>query len=67
MAAEIAGFIARWTSLEATAAHLLARLLAVLVTAALLLLGYRLVVGVLGRIVRARPLHETARLRTVYP
>jgi small-conductance mechanosensitive channel len=65
VAAEIAGFIARWTSLEATAAHLLARLLAVLVTAALLLLGYRLVVGVLGRIVRARPLHETARLRTL--
>ena len=65
MAVSLGELITRSTALEATSAHLLARLLAVLLTAALLLLGYRLVVGVLGRIVRARPLHETARLRTL--
>ncbi len=65
MAAEIADFIARWTTLEASTAYLLGRLLAVLATAALLLLGYRLLLGVVGRIVRAWPIHETARLRTL--
>ena len=65
MAGELADFLARWTTLEASTAYLLARLLAVLVTALLLVLGYRLLLGVLDRIVRARPLHETARLRTL--
>lgn len=65
MAAELADFIARWTTLEPSTAYLLARLLAVLVTALLLLLGYRLLLGVVDRIVRARPLRETARLRTL--
>lgn len=65
MAAELADFLARWTTLEASTAYLLARLLAVLVTALLLLLGYRLMLGVVDRIVRARPRPETARLRTL--
>ena len=65
MAAEFADFLARWTTLEASTAYLIARLLAVLVTVLLLLLGYRLLLGVIRRIVRAWPIHETARLRTV--
>lgn len=65
MAAELADFITRWTTLEASTAYLVARLLAVLVTVLLLLLGYRLLLGVVGRIGRAWPIHETARLRTV--
>ena len=65
MAAELADLLARWTTLEPSTAYLLARLLAVLLTAALLLLGYRLLLGVMGRIVRTRPFHETARLRTL--
>jgi small conductance mechanosensitive channel len=65
VAAEFADFIARWTTLEPATAYLLARLLAVLVTALLLLVGYRLLLGLIDRIVRARPVHETARLRTL--
>jgi small conductance mechanosensitive channel len=65
VAGELADFILRLTTLEAPAAHLLARLLAGLVTAALLILGYRLLLGVLARIVRSRPLHDTARMRTL--
>ena len=65
MAAELADLLARWTTLEPSTTFLLARLLAVLLTAALLLLGYRLLLGVIGRIVRTRPFHETARLRTL--
>jgi small conductance mechanosensitive channel len=65
VAGELADFIARWTTLEASTAYLLARLLAVVMTAALLLIGYRLLLGVVGRIVRAMPIHETARLRTL--
>jgi small-conductance mechanosensitive channel len=65
VAAELGDFLVRWTALEATTAHLLARLLAVVVTTALLLLAYRLLLGLLERIVRARPLHETARVRTL--
>jgi small conductance mechanosensitive channel len=37
----------------------------VLVTAALLLLGYRLLLRVVGRLLRAWPIPETARLRTL--
>jgi small conductance mechanosensitive channel len=65
VAAEFADFLARWTTLEPSTASLVARLLAVLVTVVLLLLGYRLLLGVVGRIVRAWPLRETARLRTL--
>jgi small-conductance mechanosensitive channel len=65
MAAELAAVLARWTTLEASTAHLLARLLTLLLTALLLLLGYRLLLGVIERLVRARPVAETARLRTL--
>jgi small conductance mechanosensitive channel len=65
VAAELADFIARWTTLEASTAYLLARLLAVIVTGLLLLLGYRLLMGVIARIGRAWPTAETARLRTL--
>jgi small conductance mechanosensitive channel len=65
VAAELADVLSRWTPLEASTAYLLARLLAVLVTALLLLLAYHLLLGVIQRIVRARPMHETARLRTL--
>ena len=65
MAAELADLLARWTTLEPSTAYLLARLLAVLLTAALLVIGYHLLLGVMGRIVRTRPFHETARLRTL--
>jgi len=64
VAAELAAVIARWTTLEASTASLLARLLSVLLTALLLLLGYRLLLGVVDRIV-ARPWPEAARLRTL--
>ena len=65
MAGELGDFLLRWTTLETTTAHLLARLLAVAVTTALLLLAYRLLLGLLDRIVQTRPLHETARMRTL--
>jgi small conductance mechanosensitive channel len=65
VAAEFADFIARWTTLEASTAYLLARLLAVVVTVLLLMLGYRLLLGVIHRLVRAWPTAETARLRTL--
>jgi len=65
VAAAFADFIARWSTLDASATHLLGRLLAGAVTAAVLLIGYRLVVSLLARVVRARPLHETARMRTL--
>jgi moderate conductance mechanosensitive channel len=65
VATEFADFIARWTAFEASTAHLLGRLLAVLVSAGLLLLGYRLLLGALNRFLRAWPLHETGRLRTL--
>jgi small conductance mechanosensitive channel len=65
VATELGDAIARWTALEGATAHLLARLLAVLVTAALLLVAYRLALGLLTRVVHTRPLVETARLRTL--
>jgi moderate conductance mechanosensitive channel len=63
--AGLAELLRRWTLLEAATAELAARLLAALFTAAVLLVGYRLLVGLLERIVRTRPIHETARLRTL--
>jgi moderate conductance mechanosensitive channel len=65
VADELSELLLRWTALEPTAAHVVARLLAVLATGAMLLIGYRLVQGLLARVVQARPLHETARLRTL--
>ena len=65
MADELSDFFVRWSALEPATAHLLARLLAGLLTATLLLLGYRLVLGVITRVVATRPLAETARMRTL--
>jgi small conductance mechanosensitive channel len=56
---------AHWTTFEASTAHLLGRLLVVLVSAALLLLGYRLLLGGVDRLLRGWPIHETGRLRTL--
>src|SRR5256885_4428317 len=50
--------------LEAATAHLIARLAAVAITGAVLLFAYRLVVRVIARLLRDRPGHEAARLRT---
>jgi moderate conductance mechanosensitive channel len=65
VADELAEFLIRWAALAPSTAHLAARLLSGLVAAVLLLLAYRLLLGVLARIVAARPLAETARLRTL--
>lgn len=63
--AGLADLLVRWTALEPASAHLLGRLVAVLVTGVLLMLGYRVVMTLLNRLVQARPLHETARMRTL--
>jgi small conductance mechanosensitive channel len=65
VSADLAEFLARWTALEVSTARLVGRLLAALVTAAVLLLGYHLLVGLIDRLARTRPLHETARMRTL--
>ena len=64
MTAALEELLGRWTMLEAATAHLIARLAAVAVTAVVLLLAYRLVVRVIARLLRDRPGHEAARLRT---
>ena len=64
MTAGLEALLARWTTLEAETVHLLARLAAVAVTAIVLLVAYRLVVRVIARVLRDRPGHEAARLRT---
>ena len=65
MVGGLAELVRRWTALEAVTAEAAARLLAALAMAAVLLLGYRLLVGLLDRVVRSRPIHETARVRTL--
>ena len=65
MAAELAEFLTRWTVLDRSTAILAGRVIAVVVTVLLLLLGYRLLLGGLDRLVRAKPPIETARLRTL--
>jgi small-conductance mechanosensitive channel len=65
MAAELAEYLTRWTALEPATAGLVARLLVVALAATLLLLAYRLLLAALGRLLRARPAHETARRRTL--
>src|SRR5882724_1154893 len=50
--------------LEGAAAHLFARLAAITVTGIVLLLAYRLLVRVIGRLLRDRPGRELTRLRT---
>ncbi|PYM25980.1 MAG: hypothetical protein DMD78_05160 [Candidatus Rokuibacteriota bacterium] len=64
MTAALEELLGRWTMLEAATAHLIARLAAVAITGAVLLFAYRLVVGVIARLLRDRPGHEAARLRT---
>lgn len=63
--AAVAELVRRWTTFEAATAELTARVFVALVTVAALLLAYRLLVGVFDRLVRARPIHETARFRTL--
>lgn len=65
MATELAEFLTRWTALDRPAASLLGRLIAIAATAAILLLVYRLLLNAVDRLVKSKPLHETARLRTV--
>lgn len=65
MVAGLAELLRRWTALETATAELIVHLVAALVVAAALLLGYRLLVGLLERVARTRPVHETARFRTL--
>jgi moderate conductance mechanosensitive channel len=63
--AAVEDLLTRWTTLEAASAHLLSRLFAIAVTAIVLLVAYRVVLRVIARLLRDRPGHEAARLRTV--
>jgi len=63
--AAVEDLLTRWTTLEAATAHLLSRLFAVVVTGLVLLVAYRVVLRVIARLLRGRPGHELARLRTV--
>ena len=65
VASELAEFLARWTGLERAAAVLAGRAITVIATVILLLLVYRLLVGGLDRLVKAKPPIETGRLRTL--
>ncbi|HEY3067296.1 MAG TPA: mechanosensitive ion channel family protein [Methylomirabilota bacterium] len=69
IAGSIAALIARWTSLDPTVADLLARLIAIALTAAVLWIAYVVVTGVVNRLVArhaAQPgAPHGARLRTV--
>jgi small conductance mechanosensitive channel len=63
--AGLEALLSRWTTLEAETVHAVSRLAAILVTAVILLVAYRLVVRVIARLLRDRPGHEAARLRTL--
>jgi small conductance mechanosensitive channel len=63
--AGLEALLARWTTLEAETVHAAARLAVIALTAIVLLLAYRLVLRVITRLLRDRPGHEAARLRTV--
>ena len=65
MTAGLEALLARWTTLEAETVHAIARLAAIAVTAVVLLFAYRLVLRVITRLLRDRPNHEAARLRTL--
>jgi small conductance mechanosensitive channel len=65
VAAGLGELLTRWTALEPASARLIGRLLAILVLFGLLLLGYRLLIGGVRRVLRGRPPAETGRLRTV--
>jgi small-conductance mechanosensitive channel len=61
----LAGLIARVTSLEASSAMVTARLLMVGLTVVLLLIAYRVVVGLIRRLTLLRPGAEVGRVRTL--
>jgi small conductance mechanosensitive channel len=63
VSAALEEFLRRWTSLET--AHVLARLLAIALTALVLVVAYRLVVGLIARMLRDRPGRDHARVRTL--
>jgi len=65
MTAGLEALLARWTTLEAETVHAIARLAVIAVTAVVLLFAYRLVLRVITRLLRDRPGHEAARLRTL--
>jgi len=62
--AALEGLLTRWTALDGAVVHLIARLLAIGLTAVLLVLAYRLVVRLIARILRDRPGRDVGRLRT---
>jgi small-conductance mechanosensitive channel len=63
--AAVEDFLSRWTTLEAASVHLLSRLFAIAVTGVVLLVAYRIIIRVIGRLLQDRPGHELARLRTL--
>src|ERR1041384_8139565 len=65
MIADLEALLARWTTLEAETVHAIARLAVIALTAVVLLLGYRLLLGVIARVLRDRPGPEAAPLRTL--
>ena len=65
MTAGLEALLARWTTLEAETVHAVSRLAAIALTAVVLLVGYRLVIRVIARLLRDRPGPEAARLRTL--
>ena len=65
MTAGLESLLHRFTVLEADTVHVIARLTAIVVTALVLLLAYRLVLRVIDRLLRGRSGHEAARLRTL--
>ena len=65
MTEPLADLIARVTGLEASSALVTARLLVVLLTVVLLLIAYRIVVGLIRRLTLLRPGAEVVRVRTL--
>jgi small-conductance mechanosensitive channel len=63
--AAVEDLLTRWTMLEVASAHLVSRVLAVLVTGLLLLFAYRVIIHLIARVLRDRPGYELARLRTL--
>lgn len=64
MIAGLEDLLVRWTTLDGAIVHLLARMLAIAITALVLVVGYRLIVRIIERLLRDRPGQEAARLRT---
>jgi moderate conductance mechanosensitive channel len=63
----LAALLARWTAMEPEAANTVAHALSIVITALVLLLGYRLLLRLIERLVHAVALHhhDTARSRTL--